>query len=172
MTLSAGVLRKEGLQDLDIAVIPNSDKMKNSPNLGVFWPSSGIIEFQNIPSIDTMAHEAAHAKQYGLIGRLKRNTWFTPYQEEVQNSLGGKKKMSKEEIRQAKKYVKADREYPTPTQRSKNNDLYQFNILEVDANKAGQEAQKLYNKSGVAFNNFFDECTPSLDSYLVPLHEL
>lgn len=138
-------LKEKGLEDAGIYV--GTSESKVSPNaVACFKADKGEIWFKMVPTrsqpISIAAHEAEHAYQHFLIGRLFGGS--TDYEARCMDLFGPLIKFT--EIREAKKCNVANANYPrtTDTEDLGKNENYMNNYLEVKAREAGEKAYKEY----------------------------
>ena len=136
--LTKGMLEDNGLEILRINIFPNSIKV-DEKRLAFFNPNTKEICFSPslttpdkyvLETIDCVAHEVEHAKQFALIGR--RGNGCCDYEFEAFLKLGELK--TPEEKEEALKYFIAKGDY------SETGDKYTNNYLEVKAREAGKKA--------------------------------
>lgn len=141
-------IREKGLEKANIPV--GTSKTKVSENaVACFKNMDGEIWFKEparyMSPADIAAHEAEHAYQYSLDGRLKGHFNTTPYGRKCYNLFGP---VPKNQVEEAKAYKEAARKYPVldPKEDLSKNSEYMYNYLEVKAREAGKKAEIEYEK--------------------------
>lgn len=143
--LAQHFLDKKDVGDLGINIETNKSKVNNNAT-AYFSSQNREIVFKEVQKyahpVSTASHEAEHAYQHSLIGRLGRaNTYYEKTCRWKKGSLTAEK-----DIEEAKKYAIARDNYPILDSKedlSKNKD-YVDNYLEVKAREASKKATEIY----------------------------
>lgn len=146
VALTRYFLKKRGLENLNIRIETNSKAV--AENAAAHFSSiNGTIAYKKIskysPQVGTVSHEAEHAYQHSLIGRIgKAKTEYEKKCAEIFPKIESKTKK-----KEALDYAKARDKYPKLSRTedlSQNKDYYD-NLLEIKAREAGKLAEDEYN---------------------------
>lgn len=152
VALSNHYLTKLGVNKVGVKVnIPSKNVSEHA--LANFTVSDRTINWKCVPEhriAEVAAHESEHAYQHAMVGRLGKP--INAFEYDCLHLLGRLK--DKNEISEANKYVRAMDTYPSPLDPDyiKKHDA---NYLEICADKAGKEAQKVYSKGQNALKKQF-----------------
>lgn len=139
-------LKQKALSNADISIVTDRCRVpKNSS--AIFSSADKLICFKEVNKyshpVSTAAHEAEHAYQHAMIGRL--GCGKTKFESECKKFYGEIK--DKRLIDEAKKYAEARDNYPylTANEDLSKNFLYKNNYLELKAREAGAKAAEEYS---------------------------
>jgi len=147
---------KKGLGDVGIKIkISKKEVAENAA--AHFDYINGALVFKKIyrtyHSVGIASHEAEHAYQHSIIGRLGK--WSTNFELMCYKILG--KITSFKEMSNGYKYLLAKENYPklSLTENLKKNQDYMENYLEIKARKSEEDAKKDYSKGRKSLLNIF-----------------
>lgn len=155
-SLARYFLKQNGLERANVEVETGKDLVPENA-AAVFSHGYGSIYFKEIPQYTSpaksAAHEAEHAYQYSLIGRLRGTD--SEYEKRCFRIFG--KLLSSSKREEALKYEEAKLKYPKidDIEDLSKNKEYQNNYLEVKAREAGKKAKKEYEKGRKELFNQF-----------------
>lgn len=140
-------LKQKNLENLGIKVQVNPEKVEGN-NRACFSVMDRAVYWKEVPrdrpAVCTAAHEAEHAYQHSLIGRYRRlfNMGGTAFEQDCGVVLPPP---TAKEIPEARRYLIAAENYPHPAMPDFDR-LYEENLLEIEAQRAGKNAFKQYEK--------------------------
>ena len=155
-SLARYFLKQKGLERAKVEVETGNELVPENA-AAVFSHGYGSIYFKEIPQYTSpaksAAHEAEHAYQYSLIGRLGEKD--SEYEKRCFRVFGQLPTSAKRE--EALKYQEAKSKYPKidDIEDLSKDEEYQNNYLEVKAREAGRKAKKEYEKGRKELFNQF-----------------